>query len=80
MSIVPGLLFVKCAIRAHISDEIFVGFIYSQMMTDRLIVLALNLDATLGLQYKRSRTLEECLSWHRHLVLSTCTFVRNSVD
>ena len=80
MSVIPRLLFVKLAIRAHISDEIFVGFIYSQMVTDRLIVLALNLDATLGLQYKRSRTLEECLSWHGHLILSTCTFVGNSVD
>lgn len=80
MSIIPRLLFVKLAIRAHISDEIFVGFIYSQMVTDRLIVPALNLDATLGLQYKRSGTLEESLSWHGHLVMSTCTFVGNSVD
>ena len=80
MSIIPGLLFVKLAIRAHSSEEIFVGFIYSQMVTDRLIVPTLDLDASLGLQYKRSGTLEECLSWHGHLVLSTSTFVGNSVD
>ena len=80
MRIISGLLFVKCAIRAHISDEIFIGFIYSQMVTDRLIVPTLDFDATLGLKYKWSGTLEECLSWQGHLVLSTWTFVGNGID
>ena len=78
MGIITGLLFVKCAIRAHVFDEIFIGLIYSQMVTNRLIVPTLDLDTTLGLQYERGGTLEECLSWYRHLV--TCTFVGNGID
>ena len=54
-------LFVDGAVRTHVLYEIIFCVVDSKTSADSLVVLALNLDASLGLEYERCGALKECL-------------------